>query len=70
MNMSEKQLIELETKLTYQEDLIQELNTIVTKQQAQLDRLTDTCKSLDNRLKDVMQSLPDNQNINETPPHY
>lgn len=68
--MSEKQLIELETKLTYQEDLLQELNTLVTQQQEQLDRLTATCKSLDNRLKEVMQCLPDNQNIDETPPHY
>ena len=68
--MSNKQLIELEMKLTYQEDLLQELNKLVAKHQAQLDTLSNSCNLLEKQLKDVIQYLPDNQNVDETPPHY
>ena len=68
--MNKNLVIELETKLTYQEDLLQELNKIVATQQEQLDKLTVTCKSLDARLQEVMQCLPDKNNNNERPSHY
>ena len=68
--MNKNLVIELETKLTYQEDLLQELNQIVAAQQEQLDKLTVTCKSLDARLQEVMQNLPDRNSNNERPPHF
>lgn len=68
--MSENRLIELETKVSYQEDLLQEFNKLVINQQSQLDKLTETCELLRDRLKEAMQYLPDTNNANEKPPHY
>ena len=68
--MNKNPVIELETKLTYQEDLLQELNDIVVAQQEQLDKLKVICKSLDARLQEVMQYLPDRNSKNERPPHF
>ena len=63
--MNEERIIELETKVSYQEDLLQELNKLVTSQQSQLDQLTKTCELLGNRLNDAMQYLPDTNDANE-----
>jgi|TARA_B100002003_G_scaffold243129_1_gene267127 SlyX protein len=35
----EEMLVELQTKLSFQEDLLQQLNTVVTRQQNQIDEL-------------------------------
>ena len=64
-------LIELEIKMAYQEDLLQALNTIVTEQQQQIQRLEKTCQLLYDRIN----SLADESNrtdkiVNEIPPHY
>ncbi|MCZ6565839.1 MAG: SlyX family protein [Gammaproteobacteria bacterium] len=68
--MSEDRIIELESKVAYQEDLLQELNTIVIDQQSQLDKLSMLCQALNDRLKDAMRSLPDSSHEDERPPHY
>jgi SlyX protein len=65
------QLIELEIKLAYQEDLLQALNNIVSEQQQQIQRLEATCQLLYERLN----SLASDNNradklVNEIPPHY
>ena len=68
--MSESKFVELETKIMFQEDLLQELNKLVATQQEQIDRLSAISKALDDQLKDVMQSLPDYPDVDQTPPHY
>jgi len=69
--MSAERLIELETKIAYQEDLLETLNGIVAAQQQQLDQLEKVCRALIERweyMNDVLkaQSLPEH----EVPPHY
>jgi len=64
------QIIELETKLSYQEDLLEELNSHVINQQAQIDNLNQLCNYLKEQFKDVMSSLPDAPSGDEVPPHY
>lgn len=68
--MSEERIIELETKIAYQEDLLQDLNKLVATQQCQLDNLTTICNMLRDQLKEVMQSIPGEENIDAKPPHY
>ncbi len=68
--MSEDLLIELQTKITYQEDLLEELNKLVAAQQLQIDDLSNICKALEERIKEVLQSLPENFDTSEKPPHY
>ena len=67
--MNDERFTELEVKLAYQEDLLQALNLIVTKQQDQISRLEETCKFLDRRIKTVDGNTIIDQGA-EVPPHY
>ena len=63
--MTENRIIDLEIKFTHQEDLLAQLNEIVTKQQFTIDKLK----------KDLMElkinSLHSEGEVsNEKPPHY
>ncbi|TWI71104.1 SlyX protein [Desulfobotulus alkaliphilus] len=67
--MNTEDIIALETRLAYQEKLIQELSDVVFGQQKEIDHLHYLYKLLDRRL----QSLTDNSGqgvINDPPPHY
>lgn len=66
----EDRIIELETKLSYQEDLLQELNSHVITQQSQIDKLNQLCDLLKERINEVVSSLPDTTPGDEAPPHY
>ena len=68
--MKEDRIIELETKISYQEDLLQDLNKLVASQQQQIDQLTTIYKTLSDQLKEVMQRLPNKSDTDEKPPHY
>jgi SlyX protein len=66
--MSEQRLIELEIKIAYQEDLLQELNKIIAQQQQQILLLEKTCQLLHERMNSFR--LENNDEGNEQPPHY
>lgn len=68
--MNEDRIIELETKVSYQEDLLQDLNKLVATQQHQIDQLTTLSKTLSNQLKEAMHSIQSESNVDEKPPHY
>jgi SlyX protein len=68
--MNDDQIIELEIKVAYQEDLLQALNKIVGQQQQQIDRLEATCKLLNERIKSLCAEAGSGENIDELPPHY
>ena len=68
--MNEDRIIELEIKTAYQEDLLQELNKIVSRQQQQIERLEATCRLLDERIKSLSIEGGSDENIDEVPPHY
>jgi SlyX protein len=67
---SERRLLELETKASFQEATILDLNKAVIDQGARIERLEATVRSLRERIKessgDGQQPLPEN----ERPPHY
>ncbi len=67
--MSEDRIIELEIKIAYQEDLLQTLNAVVINQQQQITRLEETCKVLNERIKNISEGSSINQG-DEVPPHY
>lgn len=66
----EQRVIELETKLSFQEDLLEELNSHVITQQKEIDKLTTLCQMLKDQYKEVVSNLPDASTGNEIPPHY
>lgn len=69
-NVDTERLIELETKLAYQEDTIRQLNDVVCRQQDQIDRLLEKCSLLSSRTEELAAKLPDDSDGVELPPHY
>lgn len=68
--MEEQRFIEIETKLAHQEDLLDELNAVVTDQQGQISRLEELCRSLISRVRSLGDSEADATPQDQRPPHY
>lgn len=65
----ESRITDLEIKISYTEDLVDELNRIVYRQQQQIDLLANEVKSL---REQVQAAQPNEQRSlrDELPPHY
>ena len=68
--MSEERFIDLETRLAHQDQLLHELNDVVTAQQAKLMQLEELCRTLIDRVKATGDSGPEREPADEIPPHY
>jgi SlyX protein len=68
--MNEERMIELEIKVTRQEDLLDALNKTVYEQQKKIADLEKLCTELARRLKDVAANANERMPANERPPHY
>ena len=68
--MNEDRLVDIETKLAFQEDTLQQLNDVVCQQQKQLDQLQVLCEHLLARVKDMQESGNRTSGTDEKPPHY
>ena len=61
-------IVELETRLSYQDHTIEQLNEVVTSQQNQIDRLESDIKRIKAHLKDGTDiARPEDES---PPPHY
>ena len=64
-------LIEIETKLAFQEDTIQALNTALCQQQKQIEQLEATLRLLIDRYRQLAADpAPGGKPADEKPPHY
>jgi len=72
--MTEQRLIEIETKIVYQEDMIAQLNDVIYQQQKQVDALELLTQQLLFRVRELSESasgsLGDTSVNDERPPHY
>lgn len=68
--MTEERFIDLETRLTHQEDAIQELNKVVAEQQRRIAQLEAASRLLGARIRDLSEELPAAGSGDEKPPHY
>ena len=68
--MSDDRLIDIESKLAHQEQLLHELNDVVTEQQARIMQLEQTNTSLIERIRAIGEAMPGEGNQDERPPHY
>ena len=68
--MSEDVITQLQSKIAYQEDAIQELGTVVMAMQKQIDGLEVCCQELRDRVREVSGSLGGGSDHDEKPPHY
>lgn len=66
--MSEERLIDIETKILHQENLIEELNQVVYSQQKTIDKLEKLLNGLTSRLREALGE--EEIRPNEKPPHY
>lgn len=66
----DERLIEIETKLAYQEHTISELNDVIYRQQQQIDQLERICKALTDRVQDMAETSTSDKGGYEKPPHY
>jgi SlyX protein len=68
--VNEDRMVDIETKIAYQEDLLQALNRIVSEQQKQIDQLELTCNALTARVRDLVDAGGSSNTQDEKPPHY
>jgi len=69
--MTEERLENIETKLSFQEDLVEELNKTVYQQQQKIERLEAMCQSLAQHVQTLSAGRNDAGTLdNERPPHY
>jgi SlyX protein len=68
--MIEERLVNIEMKIAFQEDLVEELNKTIYQQQQKLDRLEAVCRSLAGHIESMAASKDAGMPLNERPPHY
>lgn len=69
-NRDNDKIIEIETKLAHQDQLLIELNQVMTDQQTQLMRLEELFTAMIERVRSLGDNSPDAAPQDETPPHY
>lgn len=69
MKADEQRLIDLEIKISHQEALLEELHQVLYRQQAKIDFLEVTMKSVVQKEKD-QETLKAMGAGNQKPPHY
>lgn len=74
LDIAQEQLVDLQTRFAFQEDSLQALNDIVTRQQMQLDSLQRELQLHREKMLELMQALaeraPAPSAVDERPPHY
>ncbi|HZG21756.1 MAG TPA: SlyX family protein [Herbaspirillum sp.] len=68
--INEERLIDIEMKLAHQEDLVDELNRTVYRQEKKIEELEMLLHALAKRFRELSDSSQDRAAANEKPPHY
>ena len=68
--MSVERLIDIETKLAYQDQTINELNEALANQQQSIMKLERLCATLSERIATLNEAMPGTGEADERPPHY
>lgn len=66
----ENKIIDLQTKLAFQDETINELNEVITDQQNQLDKLREDIRLLGLRISSIAESSNVSDEKEPPPPHY
>lgn len=64
-----EQMVELQTQLAFQEDMLQALDTALASQQQQLDKFAQLNGRLERQFRELLERL-DDQPDDRPPPHY
>ena len=63
-------IMDIQTRLAFQEDSIDAINQIVVRQQSEIDLLKREIIQLKEIVDDFRDSQGDGDNVTELPPHY
>lgn len=66
----EKRIIELETRLSFQDDMILQLNEVVIELRGEVEKLTARLKAAEEKLHGLTPDLVVPQEQEDPPPHY
>jgi SlyX protein len=66
----EERVIELETRLAFQEDAVQHLNQVVARQQRLIDELSQRVELLKRQIQHLAPSPLEGGETEPPPPHY
>ena len=66
----ENKIIDLESKLAFQDETINELNEVITDQQNQLDQLREEIRLLNLRIASVAEASNTSEEKEPPPTHY
>jgi SlyX protein len=67
--MKKEEIIDIQSRLAFQEDALTELNKVAARQQREIRELKEEIKQLKEGLKSVAASIP-GRGEEEPPPHY
>jgi len=70
MSELEDKIIEIQTKLAFAEESIEQLNDVIVSQQNMLDKLVRQIQLLDKKVDEESQHWQQTNPVYETPPHY
>lgn len=68
MENNEAAIIEIQTKVSFQEDFLENLNQVIIDQQAQITKLQRTVEAMIAQVNSIQTSQSKDQQ--EIPPHY
>ena len=66
----EQRINEVETRLAFQETMLQELNEALTSQQQQLSQMQAVLEKLSERIIELASNMQPDAAIEPPPPHY
>ncbi|WP_331346489.1 SlyX family protein [Cellvibrio sp. UBA7661] len=72
MSDLEEQLIDVQTRIAYQEDTLTQLNEVITRQDAEIIQLKQQLRLLALRIDEIQRNpaAAEDDISNERPPHY
>ncbi len=71
MSDIQEQLVELQTRVAFQEDTLEQLNAVIAQQDADITQLKQQIRLLAQRLEDAVRTQSAGASeIDERPPHY
>ena len=72
MSELENQLVDLQTRVAFHEDTLEQLNEVIAKQDADITQLKQQVRLLAKHLEELrsVQGEGDTEITNERPPHY
>jgi SlyX protein len=68
--MDENRLEQIEIRLAYQDQALQDLSDVVYRQEKALEHLQARLGVVTERIGELLETLPEAQTDDETPPHY